>query len=293
MKKVILQLVLLVMVASPAFAHRIWINVFESKAHNSPHAMVSLGWGHKLPMDDILTSTASRVEMESFVMVNPLMQETPIAIPPFKLKEPEKTTGDMEMFEADMATRKIALKKECAQGVYQFSAISKPNFYTFYTDKKGKNRLQLKAMDEIDDIEKVSHSLKYQAFAKSYLTVGPWKQPKPLGHGLEIVPLTDLSNLHPGDMVEVSVTFYGKPLSDTSQDMDYIVAYSSGFGQDDDFFIGAYVKQGKAQFRVQSPGQWLVGIYHKRDVSPDGPLKDLQGKAKQVYHSASLTFNVK
>lgn len=293
MKNFFLILFLSVIMVSSASAHRVWINVFESDGHNSPHAMVSLGWGHNLPMDDILTSTGSRVEMESFVMLNPMMQATEIAIQPFKLGEPEKDTGDMEMFKADMAARKIALKENCTQGVYQFSAISKPNFYTFYIDKKGKERLKLKSMDQIEDIEKVLHSLKYQAFAKSYLTVGPWKQPKPLGHGLEIVPLTDLSNLHPGDLVELSVTFYGKPLSGTGQNMEYIVAYSSGFGQNDNFFIGAYVKHGKAQFRVQSPGQWLVGLYHKRDVSPDGPLRDLQGKAKQVYHSASLTFNVK
>lgn len=293
MRTTIFTVLISLVIVSSASAHRLWINVFESHAHNSSHAMVSLGWGHSLPMDDILTSTISRVEMESFIMLNPSMEKTEIAVPPFKLSEPAKTTKDMEMFAADMAMRKIALKENCRQGVYQFSAISKPNFYTFYIDKKGRQRLQLKPMDAIEDIEKVKHSIKYQAFAKACLTVGPWKQPEPLGHGLEIVPRTDLGNLHVGDEVEVDVLFYGKPLSATAKSMDYIAAYSSGFGQSDNFFIGAYLMNGKARFRVQSSGQWIIGIYHKDDVTADGPLKELVGKAWQIYHSATLTFNVK
>jgi uncharacterized GH25 family protein len=225
-------------------------------------------------------------------MLNPSMEETEFSLPPFTNNPPEKTTGDMETFDADMAARKIVLKDNCSRGVYQFGAVSKTAFCTSYIDRKGKQRLQLKPKDEIDDIEKVLMSFKYNAFAKSYLTVGSWKQPEPLDHGLEIVPLTDLSNLHPGDRVEVNVTFYGKPLSATSQSMDYIVAYGSGFGQNDGYFLGAYLMDGKACFRVQNSGQWIVGIYHKDDVTPDGPLKDLVGKADQVYHSASLTFNV-
>jgi uncharacterized GH25 family protein len=220
------------------------------------------------------------------------MEKTEIPIPPFKNHPPEKTTGDMEMFEADMAARKIVLKEDCSQGVYQFSAVSKTAFCTSYIDKKGRERLQLKPKDEVEDVERVLMSFKYNAFAKSYLTVGPWKQPEPLCHGLEIVPLTDLSNLHPGDRVEVNVTFYGKPLSATSQSMDYIVAYGSGFGQSEGYFLAAYLMDGKARFRIHNSGQWIIGIYHKDDVTPDGPLKALVGKADQVYHSASLTFNV-
>lgn len=45
--------------------------------------------------------------------------------------------------------------------------------------------------------------------------------------------------------------------------------------------------------RVQSWGQWMIGVNHKDDVTADGPLKDLYGKAEQVYHSAGLTFTVK
>jgi hypothetical protein len=43
---------------------------------------------------------------------------------------------------------------------------------------------------------------------------------------------------------------------------------------------------------VQSAGQWMINIYHKDEVTEDGPLNELFGKTDHVYHSASLTFNV-
>jgi uncharacterized GH25 family protein len=98
-------------------------------------------------------------------------------------------------------------------------------------------------------------AVKYQAFAKSYLTVGKWTNPKPLGHGLEIIPRTDLSNLHVGDLVEVDVLFYGKPLNATAKSVEYITAHSSSFGQSDGFRLMSFIINGKAKFRVQSAGQ--------------------------------------
>ncbi|WP_319522434.1 DUF4198 domain-containing protein [uncultured Desulfosarcina sp.] len=52
-------------------------------------------------------------------------------------------------------------------------------------------------------------AVKYQSFAKSCLTVGKWTNPEPLDHGLEIIPRTDLSDLHVGDLMEVDARFHG------------------------------------------------------------------------------------
>ena len=284
---------LLIAFSSSAQAHSVWINSFESHAHKPPHTMVSLGWGHALPMDDILTSPNGRIAIERFELLDPALKKTDLIKPEFKLSKPDLSTDNFDLFAADLAAQKVALKKDSAQGVYQFSAVSKPTFYTQYIDKKGKTRLQLKPKNEVKDIKKVLMAVKYQAFAKSYLTVGKWTNPKPLGHGLEIIPRTDLSNLHVGDLVEVDVLFYGRPLSATAKSIEYITAHSSSFGQSDGFQLLSYIMEGKAQFRVQSAGQWMIGVNHKDDVTEDGPLKELYGKADQVYHGASLTFNVK
>ena len=293
MKKILLALCFTALLATSAQAHSIWVNVFESHAHGAHHAMVSLGWGHALPMDDILSSKDGHIALESFDLIDPAMGKTALRMPEAKPAETVHSTNSFDVTAADMALQKIALKKEAVQGVYQVSAVSTPSFFTQYIDKNGKERLQMKPRDAIKDIDKVLMSVKYQAFAKSYLTVGAWTNPTPLGHGLEIIPRTDLSNLHVGDLVEVDVLFYGQPLTVSAKSMEFVTAHSQSFGQSDGFTLFSYLMNGKAQFRVQSSGQWMINVNHKDDVTADGPMKDLAGKADQVYHGASLTFTVK
>ena len=294
MKKVISYLVLgLLSIVTGAHAHSIWINSFESHAHQPPHAMVSMGWGHALPMDDTLTAPNGRIAIERFELIDPSLKRTGLIKPEFKISKADLTTNNFEVFAADLGTQKVALKKNSARGVYQFSVISKPAFYTKYIDTNGKNRLRLKPKDQLDDIQKVMMSVKYQAFAKTYLTMDQWTPPKALGHALEIIARTDLSNLAVGDLVEVDVLFYGKPLNTTKKGIKYITAHSSSFGQSDGFYLMSYIKKGRAQFRVQSVGQWMIAVRNIDDVTADGALQNLYGKVEQVYHSASLTFQVR
>ncbi len=150
-----------------------------------------------------------------------------------------------------------------------------------------------KPKDEIDDIKEVKASLRNQSFAKAYITLGNWTEPKPLEHKLEIIPLTDLSNVHMGDMVEVKVLFYGEPQSTTHKNMIYITAGSNTFGLDEGFNLQSFLMEGKAQFRVQSKGQWIINTMKGEGVTKDGKLKNWYGKVDTIYHTASLTFNVK
>ena len=292
-KSIIFCLLTVLLTAASAQAHSLWINVFESHAHQPHHALVSLGWGHVLPMDDILNSPGGRIALDRFEMIDPALAKNDLIKPEGGSGAPVQTSGSFDLFAGDMALQKVALKQEAAKGVYQFSAASVPSFFTQYIDQAGKTRMQMKPRNEISGIKEVLMSVKYQAFAKSFLTVGGWQNPKPLGHDLEIIPLTDLSSLRAGDMVEVKVLFYGKPLTATARSIEYITAHGTGFGQGEGFALFSYIIDGKAQFRVQSPGQWMISVSHKDDVTPDGPLKDLTDKADHVYQGASLTFTVK
>ena len=278
---------------SPAQAHSLWINSFESDVHKPRHTMVSVGWGHTLPAGDILTSPKGRIAIEQFELVAPDQTRTALNLPVFKLSKPELSTINFDLYAADLATQKVEFKKDSTPGVYQFSLVSRPTAYTKYIDTSGRTRLKLKEKDKIKNIKKVLMSVKYQAFAKSYVTLGKWTAPAPLGHGLEIIPRTDMSNLHVNDLVEVDVLFYGKPLNSSAAGKESIMAQSRGFGQEDGFFLQAYIKKGRARIRVQTPGQWKIMTTHKDKVLPDGDLKDLQGKVDNVVHGASLTFDVK
>jgi len=148
-----------------------------------------------------------------------------------------------------------------------------------YIDNNGKKRLKLKPKSELKNIKKVLFSMKHQAFAKSFFTVGKWKEPKALGHTLEIVPLSDLSNVKVGDMVEVNVLFNGKNLSATPAKSEYLIANSSSRGDLNPLFSN--IAKGKAKIKITHSGQWMFSV-KKQD----------QKETAQV-NVATLTFNVK
>ena len=72
-----------------------------------------------------------------------------------------------------------------------------------------------------------------------------------------------------------------------------LLAWSSSFGQSDNFSLYSHLMGGRAQFRVQTSGQWIISIYHKQEVTKEGDLRKFYGKTDEVYHGATLTFNVK
>jgi len=190
--------------------------------------------------------------------------------------------------------QKIALKKDSPKGMYKIKAKSKPTFYTLFIDKKDRQRLKLKPKDKLKDIKKVLMSLKYEAFANTYLSLGnKWENPKATKKGLEIIPKTDLSNVKVGDLVEFEVLFYGKPLHASPKGDAYITADSPSFGRSHHFSLFSKVKNGKAKFIVQSAGQWKVETKHKSKITKKGKLKDLYGKTDFLINAATLTFNVK
>ena len=278
---------------SSLFAHNLWINSFESFTHKPGHIIVGLGWGHSIPIDDILNSPNGKIIVEDFSVISPSGKKIDLTIPSSKVKKSNFSNNNFEIFDANIGLQKISLKKNSEKGVYLTLAQSKPTFYTQYIDSKNRTRLKLTTMDKIKNIKKVLMAVKYQAFAKSYFTIGKWSEQKAIGQGLEIIPKTDLSNLHVGDLVEFDVFFYGKPLSVSAKSMEFITAHSNSFGQSSGFSLLSYLQNGKAQFKVQSTGQWIVMCNHKEDVTKDGKLKNLYGKTEQVYHGATLTFNVK
>ncbi len=274
-------------------AFSLWINAFESHVHQPPHAVITLGWGHNLPLDDILNAPGRLIDIEHFVLYDPDHQPTNLTKPEYTIIKPQHTTSNFALFAAEFGAQKIAFNKDSDQGAYQISAASRPTCFTKYIDKNGKKRMQLKAMDQLDDTGTIISSMQYQAFAQSYITMGQWTQPKPAGHRLEIIPRTDLSSLHVGDLVEVEVLANNKPLNVSPEHLEFITAQGTGFGQGDGFCLMSYLQQGRARFRVQSAGQWMINVKHLEDVTRDGPNKELFGKVQTVHLSATLTFTVR
>jgi len=293
--KILKNITLLIFLTlSSLSAHNFWVNSFESFTHKPGHTTVGLGWGHSMPIDDILNSPNGKVIVESFTITSPKGDITNLNIPTSKIKEPTKKTSAFDVYSADVALQKIALKKDSPKGVYTIKAKSKPTFYTKYIDNKNRKRFKLNSKDTIKDIKQVIFSVQYQTLATSYLALEKWETPKASNKGLEIIPKTDLSNVRVGDLVEFEVLFMGKPIEyNPPSKMDYILASSSSFDKGRDFSLVSFIKNGKAQFLAKSSGQWIVNCYYKGEVTKDGVLKDKYGKIDYDIQAASLTFNVK
>ncbi|WP_321413866.1 DUF4198 domain-containing protein [uncultured Desulfobacter sp.] len=279
--------------ATTVYAHSFWVSIFESFSHKPGHVLVGLGWGHTLPIDDILNSSY-KVPVESFTVTDPGGKTIQLKIPSAETATADKQTPNLDLFSADIGLQKIALKKESIPGVYKIEARSKPAFYTRFIDKKDRMRLKMKSKDQIKNIKKVLMSMRYQANAVSYVTLKKWETPEPTNQGLEIIPMTDLSQVKPGDLVKFKVLFMGKPLNSnySPQSSEFITASTPAFDKGQHFKVYSKIWNGDAKLMVQCPGKWLVKCSHKGQVDKEGPLKDLYGKADLSSNEATLTFNV-
>jgi len=284
----------LIVTYSSLSAHSLWVNSFESKlGHGQRHSMVSIGWGHEIPMGDKLNSINGRVFIESFSFYDPSLKKFELYKPEFKPAKPTLDNKEFNIYKTDLAMQKIEFKDKAKKGVHQLEIKTKPTYYTMYIDSKNKQRLKLKPIDQLKDVKKVIASFKYQGFAKSYLTVKKWEQPKALGHDLEIIPLSDLSNVKVGDLLEFKVSFKGKPVSHSPKGEKYATFWSSTYGQDDGVRLFSYIKNGKTSFRVPSNGQWIINTYNIQNVTKDNEIKNLYGKTKTLANAATITFHVK
>jgi uncharacterized GH25 family protein len=296
MKKTSLSLIaglLLIGLTSQAMAHTLWINLYESFAHPPGHAIVSLGWGHAVPMDDLLVSKSGSIQLATFDLIDPELNRTVLPMPVLKMEDVIETSSGMTAQCGDLGIRKLGLTDKTKPGTYQVVATSRVDFFTMYLDKKGKQKMVMKPLDEVKDAHKVLFSVKYKSFAKAFMAVKKWTDPKPLGYDLELMPMTDLSNVHVGNLVPFEISFMGKPLSSGADSIQYLTATSNTFGGPDGFFLSAYIMNGKAQFRMPAAGQWVANVYVKQDVTPESDLKELVGKCTTVYYAGTISFNVK
>jgi len=114
-------------------AHQFWINSFESFTHKPGHATVSLGWGHTLPIDDILNSPNGKVIVQDFTITTPNGKKIDLDFPKSKNVDPSKVSEDFDIFKSEIGLQKIALKKDSQKGVYKIKTYF---LYTIYRYKR-------------------------------------------------------------------------------------------------------------------------------------------------------------
>lgn len=299
---IFLWLTFLSVVSSPLNAHDFFVVATESMTHPYGCATINVGWGHALPMDDFLP--AKRVG--TYAIYDPDLRKQNFLFNPtankeitYEYKDEESESFPHATFQAgDSYTQKIIFKQDALDGTYQVAASLKRTYLTVWDDEKGNRHWSPKSLNQIKDVKNVKISVSYQMFAKSFTTKGKWTQPKPVGHDLELIPLTDLSKLQVGDFVAFQVLLNGKPYHSKSIPPTKIFAYGEHYGisQDDpDHYYGVWsnIYEGIGKIRLTAPGRWIVKVFVREPVTKEGPFKDVAEKALEVGYIATATFAVK
>ncbi len=277
--------------AGTVHAHGLWVSLYESRTHAPGHIVSAVGWGHTLPMDDFTSSPNGSVSLKEYLLVGPDGKRIDLGLP-----NPKPSSADhaplAEVVTGDMGIRKINILKDSPEGTYQVAIIGNPGYFTRYIDSKGKMKMAPRPLDQIKDVKNVIESFRYSMSAKSYYTVGKWTEPAPLGTELEIMPMTDLSQVKPGDTVEFQINFMGRPVSTDSNSINMVTLVSDTFGNPNGYSLSAYVKQGKVSFIIPTAGHWVANIMLPHTVTPDGPLKKYAKQCKRLFITNSVSFTV-
>ncbi len=194
----------LLYLASPAFAHNFFVSITKSMAHPPGSIVTNIGWGHGLPMHDFFMGNT----LQSYSIYDPDLKKIDF---PFDPNTNEGAEGNMgkavpgfpggKMLAGDAFCRKIFFNRDAPKGTYQVAATTKKIQFAIWKDKKGREKWGRTYLDEIKEPKEIKLCWNFQSFAKSFVEVGKWTEPKPLGHDLELIPLTDLSQVRVGDDV--------------------------------------------------------------------------------------------
>ena len=245
-------------------AHTLWINMSDyTPAYRPNRGAVThlyMGWGHHYPVDGFINTD----DFTDVSLISPSGKKEALILRKDGYGETKLTLSEEGLY-LTAITRRTALNTTYRENGKEI-AIKGP--------KTGHN-----------DIVSSVYS---QQFAKSIFLSGnsfTGNISRPIGHTLEIVPLTNpfaLENNRGGRM-KVKVLYKGKPLA-----FQKLQAMYEGYSKNDE--SSAYVstdREGVAEIRIDHWGVWVIKT--RLDTTPSDELKD---KADTERYFASLTFFV-
>lgn len=214
--------------ASPAAAHRLWLNTGQPQPVIGEEVAVEIGWGHKFPQDEVIK--------EGF------------------LRELYALAPDGQKVEVrEISRTRFAFTPEIP-GTYTLRANVHPGFLS--KTPQG-YKLQSKR-----DLEEVVRCFRYDIRTKALICTDP--QAAGSGRGgpdpLEIDALTAPARLAVGGSLELRVLFKGRPLAEAEVHATY-----AGFSdQPSTYAVNTQTDQdGLARIEILAPGPWMVHVTYE------------------------------
>lgn len=231
----------LVCLCTQAYAHYPWINLSDYTPEPGTALMITVGWGHRYPLDGFLKKDA----LENIYLVDSSGKKRAI-----------HAVSDLE-FQSEASISE--------PGAYIIAAKRKAGFYTKTT--QGAKRCSKKGLK---NVIKCFHS---HMCTKAIVNVGAGegKVDTCVGHPIEIIPLANPAGLKTGDYLPVEVLLKGKPFK------GMIYATYVGFSTEKNTF--AYTtstdKMGKGRIKILHSGVWMIKADHKEPY-PDQSECDVE-----------------
>ena len=253
-----------VLITTGVSAHTLWINMSDYNPVYRPGrgavTHLYMGWGHHYPADRF-------VNTDDFTDVS--------------LVSPSGKKEALTLRKDGYGETKLTLSEE---GLYLTAITRRTALNTTYRE----NGKEIAIKGPKTGHNDIVSSVYSQQFAKSVFLSGnsfTGDISRPIGHTLEIIPLTNpfaLENNRGGRM-KVKVLYKGKPLA-----FQKVRAMYEGYSKTDE--SSAYVstnREGVAEIRIDHWGAWVIKT--KFDTIPCDELKD---KVNTERYFASLTFFV-
>lgn len=223
-----------------AHAHFPWINLTDYTPDKGAGLSLTIGWGHRYPLDGFLKEGA----LENISLIGP-----------------GKTTSKI-VYNSEVELQSETVLRQ--EGTYIVAAQRKAGFYT-KTAQGGKRR----SKKGLDDVIHCSYS---HMCMKAVANVGKSTQVDTVvGHPIEIVPLQNPASLKVGDYLPIRVLLKGKPCSSE------VFATYMGFSTEKNTFAYATKtdKNGRARIRILQHGIWMIKVAHESPF-PDPQECDVQ-----------------
>ncbi|RXJ75321.1 hypothetical protein CRV03_13635 [Arcobacter sp. F155] len=250
-KKVLIGFIFLAVTSLSA--HEFWVD-----SQNNTTPSFNIGYGHDFPKLEKIAE--DRVD----------------------IFEALKITGEkktLELKRSSSANYNYELNQKLENGSYILSGVYKP---TYWTKDENFKWFKGKAKDEIST--KATYCEKAHLEAKNVFSIGNKYSDiitKPIGHKLEIIPLSNPKDYKVGEPFKVKVLFKNRPLK-----VSVVKATLEGYLKGKYAYYGRTDLRGVTEILPLKAGKWLVKVEVEKE------LKD-NTKCDKEINVATLTFDIK
>ena len=138
----------------------------------------------------------------------------------------------------------------------------------------------------------------YTKLVKTFVEIGNMAKPDyaiPVGHTLEIVPLSNPCRLEVGDRLCVRVHYEGKPAANVrvSSGHEHMTAHQHRTSESHDYVEDVFTDAaGEAVFTMHCAGQWFLRTHRIRPIKREKAGSECSPQADWESFWASITFRV-